>query len=197
MGGQAAPDSGKIRSITSAPWRMTGRIWWRQGSAWGEDWRGGETFQAEASYAAASPVGFCFVMAMFGLLAGRMCWLAVRQWRDPGQFGRGTAFMSSGLGPTAADGLVRGFVVYAAQFVCLLLMCACVGLGDPSRQDGGFRWVAVALLVCFTAGFPLLVAITWFNQPRFLVVPYLRHLDRAALRERRQTLRGRRPGVHL
>lgn len=100
--------------------------------------------------------------------------------------------MSLRIGSTAADGLARGLVVYAAQFVCLLLMCVCVGFGDPSRQGGVFRWVGVGLLACFVAGIPLLVVITWFNQPRFLVVPYLRHLDRAALRERRQTLSGQR-----
>jgi hypothetical protein len=151
--------------------------------------------EAGDSGAAVSPVAGGFVLILLGAIAAWFASLAIRLWRDSSRFDHAVDVFTGQLSATAAEGLARGFVVPAAQFLCLELFCACAAFGGVGPGAGWLRWPAAVLLVCFMAGFPLIFAITLFNRPRFLVVPYLRHVDPALLRERRRMVKARRRGV--
>jgi hypothetical protein len=64
-----------------------------------------------------------------------------------------------------------------------------------SASPGVWKWIAGAFVAAFTAAVPLLAVIVVFNRPRFLVVPYMRHLDRAAIRGGSPSLRERAEGL--
>jgi hypothetical protein len=51
---------------------------------------------------------------------------------------------------------------------------------------------AVAFFCVYLAAVPLLTVIVVFNRPKFLVVPYMRHLDRAGIKAYNRRRRRRR-----
>ena len=140
-------------------------------------------------------VGLALVMTCFYGMVALHVWLAVRTWRDPDRLGRTAEILSFRLGESVGRGLARGVVVLAGALVCagFFILSGAVGMALPN--PGVWKWVAGAFLVAFVATVPLLVVIVVFNRPRFLVVPYMRHLDRTAIRGGSLSLRERLSGL--
>jgi hypothetical protein len=138
--------------------------------------------QYTQSASAGGIVGLALVMACFYGMAAFHVWLALHTWRNPDRFGSTAGILSFRVGESVGRGLARGVAVVAGAFVCLpcFTLSAAVGMASPS--PGVWKWVAGAFLAGFVAAVPLLAVIVVFNRPRFLVVPYMRHLDRAAIR---------------
>lgn len=88
-------------------------------------------------------------------------------------------------------GLARGVAVVGAAFVCLACFVFAGLAGMASANPGTWKWVAGAFAAVAVAAMPLLAVIVVFNRPRFLVVPYMRQLDRPTIRGRSPSLRER------
>lgn len=136
-------------------------------------------------------VGLCLVVICFLGMAAFNVWLAVRTWRNPEHFSRTASILSTRVGAEVGRGLARGVAVVGGAFVCLtcFLFAGLAGMGSTS--PGVWKWVVGVFGAAFTASVPLLAVIVVFNRPRFLVVPYMRYLDRAAIRGGSPSLRER------
>lgn len=130
-------------------------------------------------------VGGGLILIFLAGMAVFYAWVAVRTWRDPDRFARTASMMSFRVGAHVGRGLARGSAVVAAAFVCLALFCSCAALSNVGPKAGAWHVVTGGLLGAFMAAFPVLACIVMFNRPRFLVVPYMRHLDRAQIRDDR------------
>jgi hypothetical protein len=121
-------------------------------------------------------VGFAF----FGLIGGMLSWRTVRMWRDPAYFKKVLA-QSTALRVKAdfAEGLARGTAALAAAMVCLALVVPLVVYADSgkagvSQGPPALIYLTEALLLLFVLAMVAHLSIAWFNQPTFLVPPYLR-----------------------
>ncbi|MBS2965117.1 hypothetical protein KGA66_18820 [Actinocrinis puniceicyclus] len=140
-------------------------------------------------------VGLALVITCFYGMVAVHVWIAVRTWRNPNRFGRTAEILSFRVGESVGRGLARGVAVVAGALVCggCVILSGAVGMASPNPEV--WKWVAGAFLVAFVAAVPLLIVIVVFNRPRFLVVPYMRHLNRAAIRGGSSSLRERLSGL--
>jgi hypothetical protein len=134
-------------------------------------------------------VGSALILLFFAGMAVFYTWVAVRTWRDPDRFARTASMMSSRVGSHVGRGLARGSIVVAAASICLALFCTCAAFTNISPKARVWHEVSGGFLGAFIATFPVLTCIVMFNRPRFLVVPYMRHLDRAQIRDDRKRKR--------
>jgi hypothetical protein len=98
------------------------------------------------------------------------------------EFSRTASILSTRVSDEVSRGLARGVAVVGAAFVCLACFVFTGLAGMASTKPGAWKWVAGAFLAAFMAAWPLLAVIVKFNRPRFPVVPYMRQLDRVAIR---------------
>jgi hypothetical protein len=136
-------------------------------------------------------IGLTLVMTLFYGMVALFVWLAIRTWRRPDYFASTAETLSFRVGRSVGSGLARGVVVVAGAFVCLGCFVLFGLVGMASASPGVWKWVAGAFGAACVAAVPLLATIVIFNRPRFLVVPYMRHLDRAAIRGGSLSLRER------
>lgn len=136
-------------------------------------------------------MGVALVMMCFIGMAAFHAWLAISTWGDPDRFGRTASLLSFRVGEFVGRGLARGVAVVAGASLCLacFMLSALAGMASPA--PGVWKWISVCLLAGYLAAVPLLAVIVAFNRPRFLVVPYMRHLDRTAIRGGSLSLRER------
>lgn len=128
-------------------------------------------------------------IAALCVISGFFIWSAVRTWRDPEKFD--ATVNNLGLG-SVAQGCARGIVVVAAAFTSLALFVISWILGLLLGQQRVGASAAVAFFCAYLAAVPLLAVIVVFNRPKFLVVPYMRHLDRAGIKADNRRRRRRR-----
>lgn len=136
-------------------------------------------------------VGLCLVVVCFLGIATFNVWFAVRTWRDVEQFSRTASILSTKVGDAVGRGLARGVAVVGAASVCLACFVFAGLAGMASANPGVWKWVAGAFVAVAVAAVPLLAVIVVFNRPRFLIVPYMRELDRATIRGGSPSLRER------
>jgi hypothetical protein len=128
-------------------------------------------------------------IAALCVISGFFIWSAVRTWRDPEKFD--ATVNNLGLG-SLARGCARGIAVVAAAFTSLALFVISWILGLLLGQQRVGASAAVAFFCVYLAAVPLLTVIVVFNRPKFLVVPYMRHLDRAGIKADNRRRRRRR-----
>jgi hypothetical protein len=125
-------------------------------------------------------------------ISGSFIWSAVRTWHDPGKFDTTVNHLSRRCPDSVARGLARGIAVVAAAFTSLTLFVISALLGFLLGQQTVGASAAVVFFLAYLAAIPLLVVIVVFNRPKLLVVPYMRHLDRAEIRADNRRRRRRR-----
>jgi hypothetical protein len=119
-------------------------------------------------------------IAALCVISGFFIWSAVRTWRDPEKFD--ATVNNLRLPGSVARGCARGIAVVAAAFTSLALFGISWILGLLLGHQRVGASAAVAFFFAYLAAVPLLVVIVVFNRPKFLVVPYMRHLDRAGIK---------------
>jgi hypothetical protein len=131
-------------------------------------------------------VAAALVVLLFAGVVAACVRIAVRTWTDAGRFDETASFFRRRASTAVANGLARGIAVFAAQWICAACAVILVMIGMASRS-GAWMVTAAFLFAGFFATFPLLFMICLFNRPRPLVVPYMRDLDRAAIRAASRT----------
>jgi hypothetical protein len=139
---------------------------------------------------------FWAVAVFLALFAVVLIRLAVRQWHGAGRplsYWLRNAYMDA----ETRAGYDRGSLVLGVAMACLAVVIAITavagpGLGNGSAWGTGWLWVGAVLAGGMLACTALFLTIMYFNRPRFLVPPQLRH-EMGAIAGRRRRRREHRP----
>ena len=123
------------------------------------------------------------VILLFGGTATFGNWLAWKVWHDPGSFEGAVALAQGRLDRRTARSVARGLAAVAIYFDWLFAVMV-FDLALPVIPHTAAWETVAAIIVAGLIVWPLVILwVTAFNRPKFLIVPYQRHLTRADLRE--------------
>ena len=139
-------------------------------------------------------------LVFLGLVAVTLVLLIVRLWRGESKVAE-TLEIGFAATPFRGDvkhGMVRGIVPLAAQIVFIIATVVSAVAGMSSWHGGTkltpLMLIALANLIAMLVAFVLHFSVIYFNRPRWLVPPFMRH-EPGVIEGRRQVARMEPPST--